>query len=134
MKEVVSFMPWLFYYQGKISWYTFYKRLGGHHIQSGLEASLRIEPLWKYFPHTMSVLTLILSHLWFCCSFWDKRKKSFKKIVWKENKYPSVLFSVKFVFFSSCFWEVLLQWSSLWIHKTGETSVKASFHLIQVHF
>jgi len=32
---VVSFMPWLFYPQGKSPWYPFDRRLGGLQIQSG---------------------------------------------------------------------------------------------------
>lgn len=128
-------MPWLFYHQGKVSWYKFYKRLGGHHIQSDLEAKTKffyytIEPPWKYFPYIRSVVRLTHSHLWFCCSFWNKLKKSIKNYMERKN-IQSCYFLLNSCF---CFWEVLLHWSSLCIHKTRETTVQASFHLIQVHF
>lgn len=60
-------------------------------------------------------------------------KEKFLKVCMKRKQIFKVLFSAKFVFFvliseRYCYSGVLS------IHKTGETSVKASFRLIQVHF
>ena len=143
MKVLVSLMPWLFYHHGKLFvryWVDATSSLPWRKRESSFIT--KNWTLMKIFStYHVNFKTVILSYLWSCCSFWGKWKKGFKKFVWKENKYSSVLFSIKFVlfsikfvFFCSCFWEVLLQWSFLCIHKTRETSVKASFHLLQVHF